>query len=74
MKNALDFLARKLNIIILRVKMKIILLVLLMLASAQSQAKFLTPDPVKPNSENGQNFNRYWYADNNPIKNVDADG
>ena len=49
-------------------------LVFIILVTFQAEAKFLTPDPVKPNPENGQNFNRYWYADNNPIKNIDPDG
>ncbi len=35
---------------------------------------FLTPDPQLPNANTGANINRYWYADNNPIKNVDPDG
>lgn len=47
---------------------------LIMLTSFQAEAKFLSPDPVKPNPENGKDFNRYWYADNNPVKNVDPDG
>jgi hypothetical protein len=50
------------------------LLALMLLANSQAEARFLTPDPVKPDPSAGQNFNRYWYADNNPVKNVDPDG
>ncbi len=51
-----------------------LILVLMLLANSQAEARFLTPDPMKPNPNTGQNFNRYWYANNNPIKNVDPDG
>jgi hypothetical protein len=34
----------------------------------------LSPDPVGPDNNSGANFNRYWYANNNPIKFVDPDG
>ena len=50
------------------------LLALILLANSQAEARFLTPDSVKPDPNSGQNFNRYWYADNNPVKNVDPDG
>lgn len=36
--------------------------------------RFLSVDPVTANSVNGSNFNRYWYANNNPYKFVDPDG
>jgi RHS repeat-associated protein len=36
--------------------------------------RFLTPDPQLPDANTGANINRYWYADNNPIKNLDPDG
>jgi RHS repeat-associated protein len=35
--------------------------------------RFLSVDPVSA-SDNGANFNRYWYANNNPYKFTDADG
>ncbi|KFN50645.1 RHS repeat domain-containing protein [Arenimonas composti] len=35
--------------------------------------RFLSNDPVSSSSE-GANFNRYWYADNDPMKNIDRDG
>lgn len=54
--------------------MQIMLFTQIFLASSQAEARFLTPDPVKPSPNAGQNFNRYWYADNNPVKNVDPDG
>jgi RHS repeat-associated protein len=36
--------------------------------------RFLSVDPVTANSSTGANFNRYWYANNNPYKFVDPDG
>ena len=36
--------------------------------------RFLSVDPVTANSSTGVNFNRYWYANNNPYKFTDPDG
>lgn len=36
--------------------------------------RFLSVDPVAVNIKVGDNFNRYWYANNSPYKNVDPDG
>ncbi len=36
--------------------------------------RFLTPDPVDVSTLNGSNFNRYWYANNNPMRFTDPDG
>ncbi|HEY0506356.1 MAG TPA: RHS repeat-associated core domain-containing protein [Lysobacter sp.] len=36
--------------------------------------RFLSVDPVTANSGTGVNFNRYWYANNNPYKFTDPDG
>lgn len=36
--------------------------------------RFLSGDPQEVNSENGENFNRYWYANSNPYFYVDPDG
>ena len=36
--------------------------------------RFLSVDPVSANPSNGSNFNRYWYANNNPYGFVDPDG
>ena len=36
--------------------------------------RFLSVDPVTANSGTGANFNRYWYANNNPYKFNDPDG
>lgn len=36
--------------------------------------RFLSIDPVKASPVDGGNFNRYWYADNNPFKFTDPDG
>lgn len=40
----------------------------------QSLGRFLSVDPVTANAANGSNFNRYWYANNNPYRFVDPDG
>jgi RHS repeat-associated protein len=36
--------------------------------------RFLSVDPVAANSNVGVNFNRYWYANNNPYRFIDPDG
>ena len=36
--------------------------------------RFLSPDPVTQAPENGQNYNRYAYAFNNPLKYTDPSG
>jgi RHS repeat-associated protein len=36
--------------------------------------RFLSVDPVTANASTGANFNRYWYANNNPYKFSDPDG
>ena len=36
--------------------------------------RFLSVDPVITDSATGSNFNRYWYADNNPYTFQDPDG
>jgi RHS repeat-associated protein len=36
--------------------------------------RFLSVDPVTANSATGANFNRYWYANNNPYRFTDPDG
>jgi hypothetical protein len=36
--------------------------------------RFLSIDPVAPSEGNEFNFNRYVYANDNPIKNIDPDG
>ena len=36
--------------------------------------RFLSVDPVGVSPVNGLNFNRYWYASNNPYTNKDPDG
>jgi hypothetical protein len=40
----------------------------------QSIGRFLSVDPVTAHEKPGQNFNRYWYANNSPYKFVDPDG
>jgi RHS repeat-associated protein len=36
--------------------------------------RFLSIDPVAADAQTGGNFNRYWYANNNPYRFVDPDG
>ncbi|MDZ4348879.1 MAG: RHS repeat-associated core domain-containing protein, partial [Xanthomonadaceae bacterium] len=36
--------------------------------------RFLSIDPVAADPNSGSNFNRYWYANNNPYKFTDPDG
>jgi RHS repeat-associated protein len=36
--------------------------------------RFLSVDPVTASSVTGANFNRYWYANNNPYRFIDPDG
>ncbi len=38
------------------------------------EAGFISPDPVGVSTSNGSNFNRYWYANNNPYRFVDPSG
>ncbi len=40
----------------------------------QSVGRFLSNDPVTADGITGANFNRYWYANNNPYAFVDPDG
>lgn len=42
--------------------------------SGVAEARWLSVDPVKANPSNGQNFNRYYYANNNPYRFTDPDG
>lgn len=46
----------------------------LVVASGVAEARWLSVDLVKANANNGQNFNRYYYANNNPYKFKDPDG
>lgn len=36
--------------------------------------RFLSVDPVTAHQRDGSNFNRYWYANNNPYTFIDPDG
>ena len=36
--------------------------------------RFVSVDPVHVDSGSGGNFNRYWYANNNPVTLIDPDG
>lgn len=46
----------------------------LLLVAGSVQARFFSTDPVQPNPNTGENFNRYYYANNNPYKFTDPDG
>ncbi len=51
-----------------------ILTIALCVFAFDASARFVSADPVQANPNNGQNFNRYWYANNNPYKFTDPDG
>jgi hypothetical protein len=46
----------------------------LVVLSGPATARFLSVDPAPVSPTDGSNFNRYWYANNNPYKYVDPDG
>lgn len=46
----------------------------LLLATGSAHARFVSTDPVQPKPNTGENFNRYYYANNNPYKFIDPDG
>jgi hypothetical protein len=48
--------------------------IVLAIVCGDSHARFLSVDPVKTDEKNGTNFNRYWYANNNPYRFTDPDG
>ncbi|MCD9026831.1 hypothetical protein LDO26_01190 [Luteimonas sp. BDR2-5] len=48
--------------------------VLTCVALVFSFAAHASTDPVQANPNTGQNFNRYWYANNNPYRFTDPDG
>lgn len=50
------------------------LVLLALVYGGMAHARFVSVDPAPPSASTGQNFNRYWYADNNPYKYVDPDG
>lgn len=58
----------------MRGTIRTLLVAILVLASGISEARWLSVDPVKANANNGQNNNRYYYANNNPYRFVDPDG
>lgn len=39
-----------------------------------ASARFVSTDPVQPKPNTGENFNRYYYANNNPYRFTDPDG
>ena len=46
----------------------------LLATSGNACARFVSVDPVQTNTDNGENFNRYYYGNNNPYKFTDPDG
>lgn len=46
----------------------------LLVVAGSANARFVSVDPVQANPNNGANFNRYHYANNNPYKFTDPDG
>lgn len=51
-----------------------LMLVAAVVCSPMAQARFLSPDPKLPIAGNIFGFNRYAYANNNPVTNLDPDG
>lgn len=43
-------------------------------AGVPAHARFVGADPVKPDTNTGENFNRYSYANNSPYRYTDPDG
>lgn len=52
----------------------LVMVVAACLVAEQAHARFVSVDPMPPDPNTGENFNRYYYANNNPYKNVDPDG
>ncbi|HEY2345721.1 MAG TPA: hypothetical protein VGH80_07545 [Xanthomonadaceae bacterium] len=50
------------------------LYVFLAVCSGPAAARFVSVDPVPANTDNGADFNRYKYANDNPYKFTDPDG
>lgn len=46
----------------------------LLVLAFDASARFVSVDPVQANPNDGRNFNRYYYVDNNPYKFTDPDG
>lgn len=51
-----------------------LILALGVLVNGPATARWVSTDPVQANPNNGANFNRYYYANNNPYKFTDPDG
>lgn len=51
-----------------------LVLAIAVVCSPMAQARFLSPDPKLPIAGNIFGFNRYAYANNNPVTNLDPDG
>lgn len=51
-----------------------ILLAALIGCMPAASARFVSTDPVQPNTKTGENFNRYHYAAGNPYRYTDPDG
>lgn len=50
------------------------LALLSVVTSGPAAARWLSVDPVQANPNTGENFNRYYYANNNPYRFTDPDG
>jgi hypothetical protein len=55
-------------------KQRILVALALLVMAPIATARFVSTDPVKPETTTGENFNRYHYAAGNPYRYIDPDG
>lgn len=58
----------------MRATIQLTLTLTLCFAASTASARFVSTDPVQAKPNTGENFNRYYYANNNPYKFTDPDG
>lgn len=58
----------------MKAKSSVVMTGILVMICGGAEARFLSVDPVKTDQRDGANFNRYWYANNNPYLYTDPDG
>lgn len=58
----------------MRTNVQLAFALVLCAAASTVSARWVSTDPVQAQPNTGANFNRYWYANNNPYKFTDPDG